>query len=160
MVGAIVDEAEQGRGNEDQPLLNRERRDALLTARAVKSGWHVPPETRQRLLATMAELLHYTDPRVQVAAAKVLVAADAVDARRDGCRAPGPAPVQAVSVQVHLTPTSVHGASRGEALAAREAAVSIGGQIVLDGVDDLPAADAIRLHRAALEATVGATTTT
>lgn len=59
-----------------------------LVRRAIREDWPIPPELRAKLVAQMGKVLEKSeDERNQVAAAKVLVAADAINAKREGADA-------------------------------------------------------------------------
>jgi len=72
-----------------------------LVRRAIKNGWDVPPEIKKLVVNQMALVVGKSeDERNRVAASKVLVAADAVDARREATQAEEDKPEAASIVNV------------------------------------------------------------
>jgi len=75
-------------GGQGEVLASLEARankaDLTLIRRAISERWPIAPKDRELLVARMVLLLDASDdPRMHVAAAKVLVAADSVNARRE-----------------------------------------------------------------------------
>lgn len=75
------DEAQGGRG---EPALTPTRNTAALVRRAIREDWPIKPHVREAVMNQMAIIaLNGATHRDKVAAAKTLVAADAVNAKRE-----------------------------------------------------------------------------
>ena len=57
--------------------------DIRLAGRAMKEGWNVTPEHKQEILSQLMGHLRDPDPKYSIAAAKAIMAADALDAKRE-----------------------------------------------------------------------------
>jgi hypothetical protein len=84
MENALIRPGDQGEGGRSGPLIENWR-DAQLVRRALREGWGLTAEERRVVVEQMLyEVEHNPEARARIAAARVLVAADAVDARREG----------------------------------------------------------------------------
>lgn len=61
-----------------------QRSDMALIRRAIKGGWNIPEETKRKVIEQLSVIVEFSaDERYTIAAAKVLVAADAVDLKTE-----------------------------------------------------------------------------
>ena len=89
----------------DSSLFNRgrvgERSDAALIRRAIKHKWPVSDEIKQLVTNQMALIVGRSeDERNQIAASKVLVAADSVNARREATEVEAERPAAGTMVSI------------------------------------------------------------
>ena len=68
-----------GRGK----LLIESVKDLRLMTRAMKEGWNISQDKREQIIAALMGHLQDPDPKYSIQAAKALMAADAIDAKRE-----------------------------------------------------------------------------
>lgn len=94
------------------------RGELVLVARAIRNDWPISNDVRAKLVSQMVWLMDNSDERYQVAAAKVLVAADAINARRESTDVSAEKPAAATTINIDnrsviITPKRIRIPSNG-----------------------------------------------
>lgn len=141
-----------------QELLGDERHmraDARLLRKAVKEGWPISDELRQKVVDKLESLLDSEQERNRIAATKVLVSADTVNVYRERIEKDQGTQTQTVNVQVNVANVlQSAGVDRlvGLDAATRERILASGAAVAARELEGLSEDELTRLHEAALRA--------
>lgn len=92
-------------GGQGETLLepHHSRATAAMVGKAIKNDWPIPPNIRQLVVSQMALIVGKSeDERNRIAASKVLVAADAVNARREATEVQEDKPAGQTNIQINV----------------------------------------------------------